>query len=85
MAKRSFESFDPDALALAEAESVDRSLSFCDARPVSSRMCKFQGMYSKSAIVGLSDVAEVSRHQIDLYGMVAEDRPLSDCCTVEGQ
>jgi hypothetical protein len=58
MAKRRFEQFETDTKVLAEAESVARS--FCDATPVSSRMCDFQGMFSKSAIVRLSDETEVS-------------------------
>jgi len=57
MPKKRFEEFDTSAQVLAEAESVGRS--FCDAAPVSSRMCVFQGMFSKSAIVTLSDGTEI--------------------------
>ncbi|KIM85992.1 hypothetical protein PILCRDRAFT_5075 [Piloderma croceum F 1598] len=46
MAKKRFEEFETDAQVLAEAQSVTRS--FCDATPVSSRRCEFQGMFSKS-------------------------------------
>jgi len=58
MVKKSFEEFETDTEVLAEAECIARS--FCDSTPVSSRMCEFQGMFSKSAIVRLSDETEVS-------------------------
>jgi hypothetical protein len=62
MPKKRLEEFETDAEVLAEAESVARS--FCDAIPVSSRMCEFQGMFSKSVIVALSDGKEVSLNRI---------------------
>jgi hypothetical protein len=82
MAKKRFEEFETDTQILAEAESVARS--FCDATPVSSRMCEFQGMFSKSAIVRLSDETEVSPNQA-IRDIVADDRSISDCGTIERQ
>ena len=43
--------------ALAGATAVARAL--CDAKPVSSRLCPFQGMFSCTVIVTLSDKSEV--------------------------
>jgi hypothetical protein len=57
MSKKRLAQFKTDRQVLAEAESVARS--FCDANPVSSRMCEFQGMFSKSVIVTLSDDTKV--------------------------
>ena len=42
---------------LAEAISVAKS--HCEAEPVSSRMCDFQGEFSRTAIVTFSDETEV--------------------------
>jgi hypothetical protein len=71
MAKKRLEEFETDAEVLAEVESVARS--FCDATPVSSRMCEFQGMFSKSAIIRLSDETEVSPNQA-ICAKVADGR-----------
>jgi hypothetical protein len=54
-----FEEFRGDEQkVLAEAMEVARS--YCDAEPLSSRMCPFQGAFSCTAIVTLSDKTEVS-------------------------
>jgi hypothetical protein len=60
--KKTFEEFDTDDKVLKEAESIARS--FSDATPTSLRMCDFQGVFSKSAIVRLSDETEVSPNQL---------------------
>ena len=65
MLKKRLAEFDT-AEVLAEAESIARS--FYDANPVSSRMCEFQGMFSRSAIVRLSDETEVSPNEIVQLG-----------------
>jgi len=58
MSKKKLAQFKTDHQVLAEAEPVARG--HCEAEPVSCRMCEFQGMFSKSAIVTLSDGTEAS-------------------------
>lgn len=58
MAKLRLEQFENDSQVLAEVNAV--ALSYCDAKPVASRMCEWQGMLSKSVIVTFSDGTEVN-------------------------
>jgi hypothetical protein len=48
----------------AFAQAIAVAKAHCDAKPVSSRLCPFQGMFSCSMIVTLSDESEVRQHHL---------------------
>ncbi len=58
MSKKKLAQFKTDRQVLGEVELVARS--HCEAEPVSCRMCEFQGLFSKSVIVTLSDGTEAN-------------------------
>jgi hypothetical protein len=76
MVKNQFEEFTTDLKVLVEAVSIAQV--FCDATLVSSHICDFQGMFSKSAVVSLSDKTEVSLNQA-ICVKVTDGCSASDC------
>ncbi|KAF8523271.1 hypothetical protein BU17DRAFT_85957 [Hysterangium stoloniferum] len=80
MAKSRLAEFENDSQVLAEVNAV--ALSHCDTKPVTSRMCEWQGMFSKSAVVTLSDgtevVVQLKDNEIDTTKTVLANSLLGD-------